>query len=223
MQVNNNSFFLSCILFVTLLNGCTTTQTDEAITLHQPITSGEGIVLLSDFVNSSVEYSDKDVDKCLGKWMREFNPKLKFVAAHEFRNQLYPYFSASTAPRTVEEYQILLNNRLVKDRIRAMEVRYLIVHGGKTSQDYHGSILPVFGGGSVGGFLGLLWWNRHTAFDAQIWDMKTGESKGKINVQSSGTGILPSMGLPIPLYLPATEKASCKELAKHIVSALPLE
>jgi hypothetical protein len=220
----NNLFVCLCILAFTLLNGCTSTQTEKAISITQPLTSHEGIVLLSDVLNPSVEYTDKEVNDCLGKWMREFNPKLKFVSANEFRDELYPYFSASTQPHTIEEYQSLLNKRLVRERIKAIQVRYLIVQqeAKTSSEDSHGIILPI-GGPQAAGFFGLLWWNRQTVFNANIWDMKTGESKGKIDVHAEGTGILPAFILPIPLYLPATEKASCKELAKHITSALPTQ
>jgi len=215
-------FLYVFIPFVIFLESCTSTENQGALNIAQPIAAYEGIVILSDIVNPLVKYSDRQVDECLGEWMRKYNSKLKFFPARQFREQLYPYFSSGTAPHTTKEYQTLINNHLVKERIKSMQVRYLIVqHEAQTSQDGHGAIIP-FAGPGAGGVIGLAWWNRHTAFSAQLWDLKTGEVKGDIISKSEGTGVIPAIILPIPIYLPATEKASCKELAKRLASALTM-
>ena len=208
------------LLSAIFLNGCTSTKTQETLEITDCITSSESIVVLSELSTPSAEYSDRNADECLGKWLRKYDSKLKIIPAEQFRMALYPYFSAGTSPHSIEEYQSLINNRSVRARIQSMQVRYVIVQNeADTVQKGHGAILP-FAGPGAGGVIGFAWWNRHTAFSAQIWDLKTGESKGDVKAQSQGTGILPALVLPIPIYLPATEKASCKELAKNIVSAL---
>lgn len=217
-----NLCLYSLIPFVLLLQGCTSTENQSTFNIAQPIASTEGVVLLSDLVSPLVKYSDREVDECLGKWMRKYDSKLKFFPARQFREQLYPFFSMGTSPHTPEEFQALINKRPVKERIKSMQVRYLIVqYGTQTSNEGHGAILP-FAGPGAGGVIGLAWWNRYTAFSAQLWDLKTGEVKGDIISKSKGTGVLPAIILPIPIYLPATEKASCKDLAKRLVSALTM-
>lgn len=209
-------FFIAALLSA----GCTSTNTQDALKLVEPLAPQEGIVVIADLVNPQVDYSDSEADKCLGKWLREYNSKLRFVPAQQFREQVYPFFSSSTAPRTAEGYQSLINNPKFRERILSLRVRYLIIQQeAKTNNEVHGGIIPL-GGYGGGGFFGATWWNRHTAFAAQIWDLQFGVSKGDVKAQTKGTGVLSAFILPIPLYLLATEKASCKALAKHIANAL---
>jgi hypothetical protein len=113
----------------------------------------------------------------------------------------------------------LINKPLIRQRIAALGVSYLVVRSGATSNDVHNGIL-CGGGYGGGGCLGLAWYDRKTEFKAQIWDLKRGSLDGTVQAQSTGTGVIPALLLPFPAYMPATESASCRELGARLAKAL---
>lgn len=212
---------LTTLFFLFGLGACTATQTHDDIKLAQPLAKGEGVVLLADAYFSVVTNDlDENVNECLGDGIRKVNPQLRIVPAQTFRTLLYPYFSTSTSPHTTEEYQALINKPLIRQRIARLGVRYLVVSSGAaTRNDSHGGILC--GGGYGGaGCLGMAWYDRKTEFKAQIWDLKRGSLDGTIQTKSTGTGVIPALLLPFPVYMPATESASCQELGVRLGNAL---
>jgi hypothetical protein len=206
-------------LFILYLAACTTTKTQEAIKSLQPGGQDEAVVLLAD-ASDQENYRDDKVEDCLGDGMREVNPQLRIVPAPTFRTLLYPYFSTSTSPHTPENYQAIFNKPVIQRRIAALGIRYLVVQSkANTSNDKHGGIL-CGGGGPGAGCFGLSWYDRKSEFEAKVWDLKQGSLKGTVQTQSTGTGIIPALLLPFPLYLPATESASCQELGSRLAKAI---
>ena len=197
------------------LFACTTTQTKHETSQVRPLGSGERIALIGD-VNGKSEFSDTEAYDCLSDEILGIMPKLTIVKPDDFRNQLFPYFSGSTAPHSADEYKALLNNPLVSQRIRAMGIRYLItLVESKTDSDYNNGIF-CGGGYGGGGCIGLGLWDRNTRLKAQIWNLKNGNLDGNVQTQAEGTGVMPALLLPIPVYFPATEAATCKELSEII-------
>ncbi|MBK8814173.1 MAG: hypothetical protein IPN42_01030 [Methylococcaceae bacterium] len=213
--------FLQITVFSLFFNliACTSTHTQQEASQVQPLKSIEKVVLIGDF-NVKSEFSDEKVFDCLADGILDINPKLAIIKPEEFRNQLFPYFTGSTSPHTPEEYKALLNNPLVNRRIKAMGVRYLItLIESKTGTDYNGGIVC---GGSYGGggCIGLGLWDRNTRLDAQIWNLQSGNMDGNVQTQAEGTGVMPALLLPIPLYFPATEAATCQELGEKLGNIL---
>lgn len=206
-------------LYLTNLIACTSTQTRHETNPIHPIDAGELVALLGD-TNGNSEFSDAKIYDCLSEGMLDINPKLQIMKPDMFRTNLYPYFSASTTPHTQEEYKTLLNNDLVRQRIKALGIKYLIILiEAKTQNDGHGGI---FCGGGVGGAgcLGLYWWNRDTLLNAQIWNLDNANLEDNVQTQAKGTGVLPALLLPFPVYMPATEAAACQELGEHLAKKL---
>lgn len=196
------------------LIACTTTHARLETKFIHPISAGEMIVLLGD-MNDNSEFNDEKVYDCLSGRMLDINPKLKIMNGSAFRDNLYPYFSASTTPHTQEEYNTLLNNPMVRQRIKALGIHYLVtIIEARTNNDGYGGIICPYG------CFGLFWWDRDTLLNAQIWNFNNANLEGNVQTQASGTGVLPALLLPFPVYMPATEAASCKKLGEQVVKLL---
>ena len=89
----------------------------------------------------------------------------------------------------------------------------------ETVTDWHGGILCGAGYGG-GGCLGLSWWDRKSDLGFAIWDLQVKSFAGNVQAKADGTGIMPAFVLPIPVYVPATESAVCKEIGAHLANVL---
>jgi hypothetical protein len=207
------------LLALLCLNNCTTVQFQSDFHDLGLLESGESIVLLSNY-ESTRDFEDKDVDNCIGSAMRRANPELRFVSARLFRENLYPYFMPGTSPRNLEDYESLLDKPEVHQRIAALGVRYLVIFAKSgTKEDSRGGIF-CGGGYPVGGCLGLGWWNRKSELGFAVWDLQDRSLTGNVEATAAGTGIMPAFILPIPVYLPATESAVCKEIGLRLARLL---
>jgi len=203
---------LSALLF---LAACTTVQTQSEFRSHICLSSLENVVLLSNLA-SDLDFSDKDVDRCIRPAMLEAAPELHFIPAKQFRENLFPYFMPSTTPYEPEDYRRILGKVEVQERVASLGVRYLIIlTKGKTGNEWHGGILCGAGYGG-GGCLGLSWWDRKSNLGLTIWDLQEKVHAGNVQADAAGTGIMPAFGLPIPLYMPATQSAVCRELGTRL-------
>lgn len=165
-------------------------------------------------------FDDNDFDECIGSSMRTAYPRLLFVSAKQFRENLYPYFTPGTTPNSLEGYKSILDKQEVQQRIATLRVRYLIVlEKSETITDWHGGIFCGAGYGGAG-CLGLSWWDRKSDFGLIIWDLQNKHLVGDMAAQAAGTGIMPALGLPVPLYVPATESAVCKEMGIRLAEWL---
>lgn len=203
---------LSVFLFLT---ACTTVQTQSQFQNSISLSPLDNVVLLSNLA-SDQDFNDKDVDRCIRPAMFEAAPELHFIPAKQFREKLYPYFTPSTTPRDLDDYRKILERAEVQERVASLGVRYLIIlTKGKTDEDLHGGILCGAGYGG-GGCFGLSWWDRKSELGLAIWDLRNKSRTGSVQANATGTGIMPAFGLPIPLYMPATESAVCRELGSRL-------
>ncbi len=197
------------------LHACTTVNSQPESHRLDNLNFSNKIALLSNLENNQ-DFDDNDVDKCIRPAMQKVNPELTFISAKEFRDSLYPYFTPSNTPHDLEGYQRILNKSEVQQRINSLGVRYLIIlTKGGSDNAWHGGILCGAGYGG-GGCLGLSWWNRKSELGLAIWDLRNKSYEGNLKADATGTGIMPAFGLPIPVYMPATQSAVCKELGTRL-------
>lgn len=203
---------LSALLFLT---ACTTVQTQSEFRSRISLSSLDNVVLLSNLASDHA-FSDKDVDSCVRPAMLDAAPELRFMPAKQFRENLFPYFMPSTTPHEPGDYKRILDKEEVQERVASLGVRYLIIlTKGGTGDEWHGGILCGAGYGG-GGCFGLSWWNRKSELGLAIWDLRDISHAGSIQADATGTGIMPALLLPIPLYMPATQSAVCRELGTRL-------
>lgn len=209
------------VILLTLfsLSSCTTVHfQSESISLGS-LSAKDSIVLLSSS-ESSQDFDDDDVENCIRPPIHKVNPRLRFVPAKQFRENLYPYFTPRTSSCDLEDYKIILDKAAVSQRIDSLGVRYvIIVTKGGTDTGWKGGIMCA-GGFGAGGCFGLSWWDRKSELGFAIWDLRGKLHAGNVQSEATGRGIMPAFLLPIPLYVPATKSAVCNELGTRLAKLL---
>lgn len=210
---------ISGALFLLCIHACARVHIQSDIQAPAVSSPEVTIVLLTDPV-STPDFDDDDLDSCIGSALRDANPKLHVLSAKRFRENVYPYFMPSNTPHALQDYKGIFERSEVQQRISTLGVQYLVILiKSETIEDWHGGILcgVVTGGG---GCLGLSWWDRKSNMGFAIWDLQAMTFAGKVEAKAAGTGIMPAFVLPIPVYMPATESAVCKEIGLHLANLL---
>lgn len=207
------------LLALFCLSACTTVHfQSESVSLGS-LSAKDSIVLLSN-LEGSQDFDDDEVENCIRPAMHSVNPKLCFVPAKQFRENLYPYFTPRTTSHDLQGYKSVLDKAAVQQRIDSLGVRYVIIlTKGWTDTGWHGGII-CGGGYGGGGCLGLSWWDRKSELGFAIWDLRAKSHVGNVQSEAKGTGIMPAFLLPIPLYVPATKSAACNELGVRLAKLL---
>jgi hypothetical protein len=210
---------IATLLIFLCVDACTKVNIQSNVSSPGFSTTAITVVLLSDPA-STPDFDDEDIDNCIGSAMRDANPALHVVSARRFRENVYPYFMPSTTPHTLEDYKGIFEKSEVQQRISALGVQYLVVLiKRETVTDWHGGIFCGVATGG-GGCLGLSWWDRKSDLGFAIWDLQAKSFAGNVRAKADGTGIMPAFVLPIPVYIPATESAVCKEIGVHLANLL---
>jgi hypothetical protein len=113
----------------------------------------------------------------------------------------------------------LLNRPALKRKIESTGIRYLVWVDGQTNTgDSSGTLTCTISPGG-GGCFGFVTWERDSAYEASIWDMKTGKQVGMISSDATGTSYMPAVILPIPL-IARVQASACSGLARQLESFL---
>ncbi len=70
-------------------------------------------------------------------------------------------------------------------------------------------------GAGGGGCFGVEQWDRHSVYEATVWDRDELVEKGKVRVDSEGTSYLIGVVAPIPLLTPVKNDA-CGSLGNQL-------
>jgi hypothetical protein len=167
--------------------------------------------------------SDKVAD-CVENILNTFCPNLKFLPLEKFVDFLFPWFEPSTFPKSKEDLDELLTNRLVQSRLDEFDVRYVITIHGETVQSEYQSVIPedwaeVLAQGA--GFL-IIEAERRTDIWASVIDIKKARIALKAESHKEKTRRYAAVMIFLPLYIqPAiTETPACYEIGKTITQQL---
>ena len=196
-----------------LLAGCMTARLEENRTLITQIEEGEAIVLLAKPRVEGATAEDEFMD-CVGQRIG----RQAGIAVHDnnaFQDALFPWFEPSTAPQRAEGVTHLLERELVRQRIEASGVRYIVWVDGVTRQtDSGGSITCAVGPGG-GGCIGFGWWEKESDYDALVWDLKQAKTAGTVSTNVTGTSALVGALVPLP-FIARVQGAACDRLGDQI-------
>lgn len=159
---------------------------------------------------------EAEIVGCLSRPLRATHPNLRIVSPEEFRRTTFPDLAPDAAPRSPRYLLLLLHHPTFRERITPLNLRYLIVVGGRTDQEMGGGCVSGPGAGAC-----IVLWERNSQFGAVVLDLKEGRSPEEIQVSVEGTAWL---FLPFPIGLPApTESRACEDLGQRIAQFLSSE
>ncbi len=199
-----------------LLSGCVTSRIEQSRDADTLIESGEAMVLLG-----RASYNEKQTEEsftdCIADVLNQGENPIRLIPQKRFKDDLYPWFEARTAPTSAGELGRLFAQPGVKERIDNANVRYLAwIDGDTVTIDQGGSMsctISTFGGGCFG----MSYWEEDASYEASIWDLKAMTSTGQISADATGTSYLAGLVLPIPI-LARPGNAACKGLANQLRS-----
>ena len=198
-----------CLAIALEAAGCTTSQVEATRNMNTGIQMDGAVTVVSG------SGDDPDIPVCVGRALRLADPEVSIIPSEQFRDALFPWFERRQMPSDPQQMAALLEKALIQRRIKAFDLRYLIVVSSDTKQSdvKHAMILVP------GGFFGFESWDREASLTAVVWDLKEAQRAGTVDVSASGTALVPAFILPIPL-IPATETTACQQLGRHLAQFL---
>ena len=235
---------LGCLLTtlsILMLSGCMTAKIEEMREAPTKISSTDAVVLLAKPHLEGSGAEDKFMD-CLERKLVGENVSADVAAAtragHKidarsalrnsafqlyaddlFVDALFPWLEPSTAPASANAFITFLQRPGVSDRVNTLGVRYIVwIDGGTKKTDGGGSIACGAGPGGAG-CLGLGWWEKHSDYEATIWDLNQGTSVGSVSTDVKGTSVMIGAIVPIPLISPV-QRTACDRMAHQLKAFL---
>lgn len=223
------------------LSGCMTAKIEEMRDAPTQIASTEAIVLLAKPHLEGTGTEDKFLD-CLERELvgeahsasvassqksgKSFearssltNRAFQIYADNQFVDALYPWLEPSTAPANAQGFTTFLGRPGVAERVGTMGVRYIVWVDGVTQKTDGGGSIACAAGPGGAGCLGLGWWEKHSDYEATVWDLRDGVSAGTVTTDVRGTSVMIGAIAPIPLISPV-QSTACDRLAGQLKSFL---
>jgi len=223
------------------LSGCMTAKIEEMREAPTKIKSTEAIVLLAkphlegtgtegkfldclerELVGTAVSADVADKKKA-GKQVESrsslANQAFQIYADNQFVDALYPWLEPSTAPANAQGFTTFLGRPGVAERVGSMGVRYIVWIDGVTQKTDGGGSIACAAGPGGAGCLGLGWWEKHSDYEATVWDLRDGVNAGTVTTDVKGTSVMIGAIAPIPIISPV-QSTACDRLAGQLKSFL---
>ena len=204
------------LLLIITTVGCSTTRIDEEVNTAFTISGDESIVLLSNSYHTGNQ-TELDFMDCLNNSILKKQDTFEIIPTRQFQNLFYPWFEPSTAPQSIDDLPKILGNELIKEKLSAMKIKYLIKITGETKTNASSGALSCAAGPGGGGCFGFAWWDDTSAYNASVWDLSQETSVGNVSANVTGTSMIPAIIIPIPI-LARTQSNACDGLSDQIVN-----
>jgi hypothetical protein len=72
------------------------------------------------------------------------------------------------------------------------------------------------------GCFGFLTWENDSSYEASVWDIRSGQSVGRISSDAVGTSYMPAVVVPLP-FIARVRASACNSMADQLKSFLTAE
>jgi hypothetical protein len=149
--------------------------------------------------------TDSGFIQCLGNQLN--GSHFQVVPEQVFIDALYPWFEPRTAPKGIDRLRKLMNDPMVKEKVQAENIRYLVWLDGEVDSAGHAGTMSCGLGPGGGGCFGYTSWDKNVFFEAVVWDLADLTEEARIRVDSEGTSYVIGIVAPIPLISPVKSQA----------------
>ena len=199
-----------------VLSGCMQARIEESRELATPIAKGERIVILAkpqiEGAGSEEEFLD-----CIGENLEGGRHGLAVHDNNEFVDNMFPWFEPSTAPNKPEAMSTLLARPGVAERVSESGVRYVVWLDGSTRKVDGGGSLACGAAPGGAGCIGFGWWQKESAYEATIWDLKQSKSAGSVGTNVTGTSAIVGAIVPLP-FIARVQATACNRMSSQLRS-----
>lgn len=198
-----------------LLSGCMQARIEESREMATPLEKGDRVVILAKPQIEGAGAEDDFMD-CVSDGLA----KGHHVAVHdnnEFVDRMFPWFEPSTAPQRPEAMSALLARPGVSDQVTASGVRYVVWLDGSTRKTDGGGSLACGAAPGGAGCIGFGWWEKESAYEATIWDLKQAKSAGSVGTNVTGTSAIVGAIVPLP-FIARVQATACNRMSSQLRS-----
>ena len=218
MRANVASARAACaaIIASTMLGGCMTAKIEESREMQTQIAAGEAVVILAKPQIEGAGAEDDFMD-CVGKELAQGSQPLRVQGNDAFVDALFPWFEPGTAPTRPEAVTSVLQQPGVSETVQASGVRYVVWLDGATRKTDGGGSLACGAAPGAAGCIGFGWWEKESAYEATIWDIKQAKSAGTVGTNVTGTSAIIGAVVPLP-FIARVQGTACNRLADQLRS-----
>ncbi|MEZ5560793.1 MAG: hypothetical protein R3E86_19885 [Pseudomonadales bacterium] len=205
-------------LTMVLLQGCVTATVQQVRQANTSMASGDSVVVLGRRSRPSTAETELDFVDCVGRNMRG-GKQVRVIEEQDFRDALFPWFEPRTAPVNASDLPELMTLPALAERFESLGLRYLIWIDGSTKRTESGGSLTCSITTAGAGCFGFLSWENDSSYEAQIWDVQTATTAGRVSSDAVGTSYMPAVIVPLPFIAPVKSSA-CSSMADQLLTFL---
>jgi hypothetical protein len=196
-----------------LLGGCMQARIEESRELATPLAKGERVVILAKPQIEGAGAEDEFMD-CIGANLGD-DSELSVHDNNEFVDKMFPWFEPSTAPAKPEAMSALLARPGVAEQISESGVRYVVWLEGSTRKTDGGGSLACGAAPGGAGCIGFGWWQKESAYEATVWDLKQSKSAGSVGTNVTGTSAIVGAIVPLP-FIARVQATACNRMSNQL-------
>ena len=206
-------FSATCLALLPL-TGCMQARIEESREMATPLAKGERVVILAKPQIEGAGAEDEFMD-CVSDGLG--SGKLSVHDNNEFVDRMFPWFEPSTAPGKPEAMSALLARPGVTEQITESGVRYVVWLDGSTRKTDGGGSLACGAAPGGAGCIGFGWWQKESAYEATIWDLKQAKSAGSVGTNVTGTSAIVGAIVPLP-FIARVQATACNRMSNQLRS-----
>jgi len=212
-----NAIRMSCAcLGLVFASGCMQARIEESRELATPIEKGDRVVILAKPQIEGAGAEEAFMD-CVGKNLADARHNIAVHDNNEFVDKMFPWFEPSTAPGRAEAMSDLLARPGVAQQVTESGVRYVVWLDGSTRKTDGGGSLACGAAPGGAGCIGFGWWQKESAYEATIWDLKQGKSAGSVGTNVTGTSAIVGAIVPLP-FIARVQATACNRMSAQLRS-----
>lgn len=201
---------------VLMLGGCMQARIEESRELATPLAKGERVVILAKPQIEGAGAEEEFMD-CVGEGLNDVRHGIAVHDNNDFVDNMFPWFEPSTAPGKPEALSALLARPGVADKVTESGVRYVVWLDGSTRKTDGGGSLACGAAPGGAGCVGFGWWQKESAYEATIWDLKQAKSAGSVGTNVTGTSAIVGAIVPIP-FIARVQATACNRMSTQLRS-----
>ena len=202
--------------FAVGLTGCMQSRVEESREMPTHIEKGEAVVILAKPQVEGTGAEDGFMD-CVSDELRGGKSDIAVHENNAFVDQMFPWFEPGTAPAKPEAIATLLTRPGVSEKVAASGVRYVVWLDGSTQKTDGGGSIACGAAPGAAGCIGFGWWEKESAYEATVWDLKQAKSAGSVGTNVTGTSAIIGAVVPLP-FIARVQSAACDRMADQLRS-----
>lgn len=208
------SLLVSASLVPLVLSGCMRARVDESREMATAIAATESVVVLAKPQIEGAAAESEFLD-CVGDRIARGRESIKVHPNEAFADRLFPWFEPGTVPTRAEGVAEVLAQPGVSEQVAATGVRYIVWLDGGTRRTDGGGSLACGAAPGAAGCIGFGWWEKESAYEATVWDLKQARSVGSVGTNVTGTSAVVGAIVPLP-FIARVQGTACTRMGDQL-------